>query len=631
MPADLITRLLLKNDDFDRRLKQSETQVQTFEKGIGTLKSGVLAFAGGIGVAMTAGEAFNRVINSSQTLSDEYNRTLAGLGGVVDNLFYSISNGDWSPFLQGLSNSIALAREAYTALDQLGNTRMSYGYFNMKNQAGLQDQIAILRDKNSTEEQKNIARAEANRILADQKEITEQLGRRAEDAMLALVKKSTGLADLDVSQMDLEKAFRLDVSAMGDAEKERLGALYSDFEKRAEALRKQSSKTQTVYSGIGGFRTETVVDQDKLKEALKPLLAQYQDAILYNSTLVKESAEWLQNLMNIGQEAFVAERAYSSMVKSSNGASQSGTGGAGGGSKEEKKRVEYLSFIQFSENNLRQQVDDALYPKVQTMLANKKFDFQIYLHANEEQIEAEINDLSGSIIELENKIAAAENAYKYATDDKQRNAIAAQLKKLQADKSQIKPLVTNADVTNNNDYAESLRAIGSVMGSVNSLTKEGSSAWLNYGTNLLSAVATAIPAINSLVIARKSEANANAEAGVTGAIASVSSIPVVGWIMALSAGAAVISAMAAIPKFATGGIASSGIIPGSLVSGDRIPVMVNAGEMILNQAQQGNLFRMINEGGNGRGNVNVVGEVRITGDQMRVLLSNADKVRRRGL
>lgn len=630
MPADLITRLLLKNDDFDRRLKQSGTQVQTFEKGIGTLKSGVLAFAGGIGVAMTAGEAFNRVINSSQTLSDEYNRTLAGLGGVVDNLFYSISNGDWSPFLQGLSNSIALAREAYTALDQLGNTRMSYGYFNMKNQAGLQDQIAILRDKNSTEEQKNIARAEANRILADQKEITEQLGRRAEDAMLALVKKSTGLADLDVSQMDIEKAFRLDVSAMGDAEKERLDALYSDFEKRADALRKQNSKTQTVYSGIGGFRIETVVDQDKLKEALKPLLAQYQDAILYNSTLVKESDEWLHNLMNIGQEAFVAERAYSSMVKSSNRASQSGTGGASGGDKD-KKRIEYLSFIQFSENNLQQQVDDALYPKVQTMLANKKFDFQIYLHANEEQIEAEINDLSGSLIDLENKIAAAENAYKYATNDKQRNAIAAQLKKLQADKSLIKPLVTNTDVTNNNDYAESLQAIGSVMGSVTNLTKEGSAAWLSYSTNLLSAVGAAIPAINSLVIARKSEANANAEAGVTGAIASVSSIPIVGWIMALSAGAAVISAMASIPKFATGGIAGSGIIPGSLVSGDRIPIMVNAGEMILNQAQQGNLFRMINEGGNGRSNVNVVGEVRISGDQMRVLLSNADKVRRRGL
>lgn len=630
MSADLVARLLLKNDDFDRRLKQSETQVQTFEKGIGALKSGVLAFAAGIGVAMTAGEAFNRAINSSQTLSDEYNRTLSGLGGAIDNLFYSFSNGDWSPFLQGLSNSIALAREAYTALDQLGNTRMSYGYFNMKNQAGLQDQIAILKDKSSTEEQKNIARAEANRILADQKEITEQLGQRAEEAMLALIKKSTGLSDLDISQMDIEKAFRLDVSAMGDAQKELLTRQYKDFQKQADDLKKQFTKQQISTEG-DITSTYSTTDTEGFRNALKPLLSQYQDAILFNSTLVKESDEWLQNLMKLGEEAFVAERAYSSMVKTSNRASQSGTIGTGDGSKGDKKRIEYLSFIQFSENNLRQQVDEALYPKVQTMLANKKFDFKIYLQTNEEQIEAEIDDLHGSIIELENKIAAAEKAYQYAVTDDQRTAIASRIRKLQADRTQIKPLVTTADVTNNNDYAESLQAIGAVMGSVTNLTNEGAAAWLSYSTNLLSAVATAIPAINSLVIARKSEANANAEAGVTGAIASVSSIPVVGWIMALSAGAAVISAMASIPKFATGGIAGSGIIPGTLVSGDRIPIMVNAGEMILNQAQQGNLFRMINEGGNGRSNVNVVGEVRITGDQMRVLLSNADKIRKRGL
>lgn len=628
MPADLITTLLLKNDDFDRRLKQSEKQVQTFENGIGALKSSVLAFAGGIGVAMTAGEAFNRVINSSQTLSDEYNRTIAGLGGVVDNLFYSISNGDWSPFLQGLSNSITLAREAYTALDQLGNTKMSYGYFNMKNQAELQDQIAILKDRNSTEEQKNIARAEANRILADQKEITEQLARRSEEAMLALVHKSTGLSNLDISQMDIEKALRLDVSAMGDADKNKLDKLYKEFYKKAGEIKtKYTTQSMTTTGGIRGASMSSITDYKKVSEDLKPLLAQYQDAILYNATLKKESDAWLQNLIDIGSASYTANRNYSSMVKSSNRASQSGTGDGNG----DKKKIGYLSLIQFSENNLRQQVDDALYPKVQTMLANKKFDFQIYLHANEEQIEAEINDLSGSIADLENKIVAAENAYKYAVTDDQRIALASRIKKLKADKNQIKPLVTNTDVTNNNDYAESLQAIGSVMGSVTNLTKEGSMAWLSYSTNLLSAVATAIPAINSLVIARKSEANANAEAGVTGAIASVSSIPIVGWIMALSAGAAVISAMASIPKFATGGIASSGIIPGSFVSGDRIPIMVNAGEMILNQAQQGNLFKMINEGGAGRGNVNVVGEVRITGDQMRVLLSNADKVRRRGL
>ena len=34
MPADLVTRLLLQNKDFDRRIKESAQQVQNFHKRI---------------------------------------------------------------------------------------------------------------------------------------------------------------------------------------------------------------------------------------------------------------------------------------------------------------------------------------------------------------------------------------------------------------------------------------------------------------------------------------------------------------------------------------------------------------------------------------------------------------------
>lgn len=45
------------------------------------------------------------------------------------------------------------------------------------------------------------------------------------------------------------------------------------------------------------------------------------------------------------------------------------------------------------------------------------------------------------------------------------------------------------------------------------------------------------------------------------------------------------------PSFATGGI-----VPGTSYTGDRVPAMVNSGEMILNAAQQRNLFDAINRG-----------------------------------
>jgi len=56
-----------------------------------------------------------------------------------------------------------------------------------------------------------------------------------------------------------------------------------------------------------------------------------------------------------------------------------------------------------------------------------------------------------------------------------------------------------------------------------------------------------------------------------------------------SAVGGVLSAFAAIPSFATGGI-----IPGSSYSGDRVPIMANSGEVIMNGNQQSRLMSILN-------------------------------------
>jgi tape measure domain-containing protein len=55
-----------------------------------------------------------------------------------------------------------------------------------------------------------------------------------------------------------------------------------------------------------------------------------------------------------------------------------------------------------------------------------------------------------------------------------------------------------------------------------------------------------------------------------------------------------------LPKFASGGI-----VGGNNTSGDQLIARVNSGEMILNKAQQANLFDMINKGNNGGANINI--------------------------
>ena len=56
MAADLVTRLLLQNADFDRQLKESKKQVENFEKGINAMKSSLGAVAATFGLAMGAKE-----------------------------------------------------------------------------------------------------------------------------------------------------------------------------------------------------------------------------------------------------------------------------------------------------------------------------------------------------------------------------------------------------------------------------------------------------------------------------------------------------------------------------------------------------------------------------------------------
>ncbi|RHO65976.1 phage tail tape measure protein [Parabacteroides sp. AF48-14] len=56
MPADLVTRLLLQNKDFDRRIKESAQQVQNFHKRIDAIGASVKTFVGGF--AGMAGVSF---------------------------------------------------------------------------------------------------------------------------------------------------------------------------------------------------------------------------------------------------------------------------------------------------------------------------------------------------------------------------------------------------------------------------------------------------------------------------------------------------------------------------------------------------------------------------------------------
>ena len=79
--------------------------------------------------------------------------------------------------------------------------------------------------------------------------------------------------------------------------------------------------------------------------------------------------------------------------------------------------------------------------------------------------------------------------------------------------------------------------------------------------------------------------------------------------------------------FANGGVvhAAGGTVAGNTYSGDQIPAMLNAGELVLNKAQQGNLASQL-QGGMGAMQLSAI----ITGEQLRLVLNNNGRRTGRG-
>lgn len=607
MAADLVTRLLLQNADFDRQLKESKKQVENFEKGINIMKSSLGTVAATFGLAMGANEAFNRVISSSQTLGDKYASTMESVKRVTEEFFYAVGSGDLSTFTGGLRDLIDLAKEAYNAMDQLGNVNISSSYFDAKYGAAMAEAKLQAKNKTLTTEDREAGFAKWEQALSDQAGANDAKLKALMDAILTTVKSQAGYAGLNINFKDVENALAIDLATpeRRTALKEMYAAQKDEFDKAyAEIVSRNSVTTQQ--SGFGGMKQET--DMGKVNAEVKPLLATYKDAIIVNTLLNKATDEQLQQIASLGAQYANVERAqadlqreyYESLAEFRNSKKSGPTTAT---VKSTTAKAIYgegsLGYLNQQLSDLQKQYTSAT--ETSTRMAILSAIDSVNKDKKAIELEAEL----GNLKPLDSSMQKPKG--KSVTDDLNNGNI------------KVKGVDPKA-VSANLDYVDSISQIGHAMAGVTSIADEGAASWINYGTQVVSSIASAIPQIAALTVAQKAQASANAEVGVTGAIASVASIPIVGWIMAAAAAASVISAMAAIPKFAGGGI-----VPGSSYYGDRVPAMLNSGEMVLNASQQANLLRMIDGGSSGQ----MQAKVTVEGDKLAVLIDRVNAKRRR--
>lgn len=307
--ADIITRLLLDTKNFDAKLDRSKSSVNSFQGGISnmakTAGAGVLKFAGTLGIAMGAGEVFNRVLNSSQELGDMTARNMAALKTSVDDFFYSLGSGEFSSFLSGLGDIIDKAKDAHSALDQLGNTKISHSYFSAENESKIAGAQYVAKNKFAPLEDRVNAFEDWRAGLETQGEINRTLQYDLIKAITTSVESEIGATKLDVTMDDVRMALKVDVTnpLKRDELKNQYSAEYKEYRKKVsklDAAYQHFDKNGNITDDIKGeYRLKTQVEKDN---ELARLNEKYREAIVVNAMLNKYEDEELTTIANMAIE-----------------------------------------------------------------------------------------------------------------------------------------------------------------------------------------------------------------------------------------------------------------------------------------------------------------------------------------
>lgn len=609
--SNILTRLLLNTSDYDTKLKRAKGSTNDFASNIGSKAAAAVGkFAAGIGVAMGGVEAFEKLMGSSQRTGDAYASTMEAAKTSVDQFFYSLSNGSFSTFLNGLGDMIAKAREAHAVMDQLGNTRISHGYFSSKYQSQIQEAQYTAKNKFAPLDERKLAFDQWKEALKMQGEANETLRADLLNAIQKSVESEIGEGKFTVDMNDVEMAMKIDITRPGEREKlkERYASSYDAYNTRRNYL--ENEKRGTLDKGrLGGIETE-----------LNELESIYREAIIVNAMLNKYKDEELQNIASMGAEYNALRgslvsmgREYNETANEFNNANKavkgfvaatsledykvySGNSEAsrnfGGGSTSQTPIVGSLAAL---DEEIR--AAQAQYANAATQSARMAA-LKALQELEKQKIEIELDLKYGQgLADGSDALTSIKNNFKELSQ-------MPELKPLKAiEKS---PITSGTGTKNVDEFTQALGAISGIMGALNTANSDNAVSFLNWADTAATASAQVVESVKAVIGAKTVE-------GAASAGASAAQTPVVGWLLVGGAIAAALAAFASLPAFAEGGV-----VGGSSYFGDKLLARVNSGEVILSQNQQGRLLGMLDGGSR----VVVDGEARISGKAMYIAIRN---------
>ena len=239
--SDIVSRLLLDTKDYDSKLGKAKQSSNDFASDIGGKAAAAVGkFAAGLGVAMGAAEAFDKIIKSSQTTGDKYAQTMEGLKASVDTFFTSISTGDFTLFITGMDAVVTKAREAYAAMDQLGNAQMSFGIAQIINQRDIAVAQQLAKNKFAPLDVRKEAFGKWETAIGTQQAQSAQLEADIQEYVTKAVESKAGIKGFTANMDNVMKGLLLDIQDKG--KREELKKKYEEEYKEYTAAVSEASK-----------------------------------------------------------------------------------------------------------------------------------------------------------------------------------------------------------------------------------------------------------------------------------------------------------------------------------------------------------------------------------------------------
>ena len=530
----------------------------------------VTKFGGVVGVTTTALKVAKDAFFNNEQMLDEWGRTVESAESVYKGFLNSLNTGDISGFLSNINTITQAARDAYDALDELA----TFTAFNKANVAGaradLTGAIADYREGTGGKD----AVSEASEKLIKELETKQKLQSEAYKKVIAKV-----AAERNVNADDLLKVMQ---------------GNYGSF-KELKDLEYTGKKTRIVSAG-GTFASGPVMqtiteavpanERERLAQAVKHL----NDTEIDNFQSIAEAAKMTQVEIN-NQRKMVAR-----VLNGKQGGSASGGGGrsgGGSGTNAPTYAADSIAAQQALVSDLTKKWNEAgegvrdVYLRSLIGAESKLKQMKDEQALLKEQMQGR---LLGGNVELPIKAGAADSIVQ--TFDQIRTEL--------AKNPIVIPIQTTLDDVKK--IQDTARTTAKVVGTIGQAFNAIEDPAAKVAGTVAQAIATVALAY-SQTLAQDKTTKSNIWAFIAAAAASTISM---------------VETIASIHS-ATG-YANGGEIKGNSYSGDNIPIMANAGEIILNRAQQSNVASGLQGAGSLRG-LNL--RTKVKGTELLVWLDNS--------